>query len=63
MAYKEQSILRGERYYSRRNRDTNEMPDWEKSQPAIMADVEAYLNSKESTIKPEEIETKSKGKK
>ncbi len=45
MANKEQSILRGARYWKRRDLESNEMPAWEKSMPAIMADVDNYLSS------------------
>lgn len=54
MANKKQSILRGARYYNRRDRETNEMPKWEQSMPAIMADVKNYLDSiKKPEVKPE----------
>lgn len=44
------NVRRGAKWYAQRNKDTNEMPDWHKSQESIMVDVEAYLDS----IKPKE---------
>ena len=58
MGHKEQSILRGEKWFL-----INEKEEFTKT-PNQEADIEAYLNSKETVDKETVIkkETKSKGK-
>ncbi len=60
MANLAQSILRGKRYHSRRDLESGEMPKWEQSQPAIMADITNYLSSIKPVAKPKEEKPKEK---
>jgi len=56
----EANIRRGEKWWKQRDFETNELPDWFKTQPSIVADIEEYLIS----IKPvKEEKTKSKKEK